>query len=273
MLTQTIKMILLSLLLLSCGSQQKSDNKKDKNESTSLSTSSKVETSVTLDGRPVYQTGKCQADVGCIKGFISHGMRLTIAPQESGSSSEQKGVEGHNVSNKTYEFNDAQDFGDRFDTAFLTPLIPEEKRNLYKFKVLPTVKRDNFASQFEIYAEGIEARDIRVKMKGDGNFVVGDMTAFDNATLRAVKIFRIEASKTSEPDSKDVVSKTVICLEIAAQVRDLKVEAGKSTQIGGLRNFTFHYTEDETLCANITDSSGSTDTPASKLPSVKPNIP
>lgn len=226
----------------------------------------------TLVGKPVFHSGRCSGEVGCLRGFISHGTRLTLSPKASGASTDAR---GEPLVTTTYEFNDAQDFGDRFDSAFLRPLVPAEHWQAYDIQVVPSVRRDNFADGFELYGEGAEANDDRVTMKGEGNFELGDMQAYDQALLRAVKTFRIEIAKNAKAaDGTPSIVRAVTCLEIEAVVEGLKIEAGKPTKIGGLRNFAFYYTESDELCRNLsTSTSQDRMQDAAKLPPVGPQLP
>ena len=255
-----------SLVLLGCGSF--GTGKKDAGSAPSASTS----TTDSLTGKPSYKSGGCEGDVGCIRGFISHGMRLTMAPKDDGVKTK---VNGDKLQLAAASFNDAQDFGDRFDTAFLVPLLPEGKRDQYNINLTPTVRRDNFAAGFELYAEGEEANDDKVQMQGEGNFVLGDMKPFGSAVLRVVKTFKIEIER--KPDATGdipVVERAVTCLEIEAQVSDIKIDAGKATSVGGLRNFSFYYTESSDLCVQRSNTESQARTvPGTDLPAVGPKIP
>jgi hypothetical protein len=223
-------------------------------------------------GKATYEQGTCQGDSGCIKGFISHGMRLTLTPKDGGINTT---VDGRQISLEARSFHDAQDFGDRFDTAFLVPLLPEGKRGDYNITVTPTVRRDNFAAGFELYAEGDEASDQKLAMHGEGNFVLGDMKPFDQAMLRVVKTFRIDIERSQEAsDNTPAVTRKVTCLEVEAIVGELKIRAAEATSVGGLRNFNFYYTESDELCRHLTsDGTHGQSTAATSLPPVGPHIP
>ena len=221
-------------------------------------------------GVPTYELGSCQEEHGCIKGFISHGMELTIEP-EAASFPNHKGVE---VSLDTYRFKDAQDFGDRFDTAFLKPLVDQKELDRYQFTITPQVTRSNFAEGFELFSEGLSASDDALRMGGEGNFSLGGIYSYSDVALRVVKNFRIEISKSSKEADNDAEAYSVVCLEIEASLDGLEVEDGKATNVGGLRNFQFYYTEDASYCAldNVLGQ-GRSPSQARTLPATTPGFP
>ena len=104
-------------------------------------------------GLDEYLIGECEAEYGCLSGFISHGLSIVVVPEKSSNSAPM--VDGEVVVLDGKKFRDAQDFGDRFDREFLFPLIPEELRGDYVVTISPKVTRDNFAAGFELYSEGI----------------------------------------------------------------------------------------------------------------------
>ncbi len=270
---KTILMVL-AATTFGCGKKDKNSEKSNAAAATSTATSASTtaDTATELADKPKYATGSCTGNVGCIQGFISHGMKLTLTPDGTGT---DKTASGEALALQTYEFKDAQDFGDRFDTAFLKPLVPAANSADYDFKIAPTVKRDNFANDFELYSEGSEANDDKVKMEGEGNFDLGDIAPFDQVALRAVKTFRIEITKKVTADAATpAITRAVTCLELEVSTENLKVVADKPTKIGGLRNFKFYYTESDELCqASKVGDAQSRDTSASILPATGANIP
>lgn len=217
----------------------------------------------------------CVGETGCIKGFISHGQKLTMTWKNT---TEAYDVDGNEISFDTTSFNDAEDFGDRFDAAFLKPLLGDRKAEDYSIKIAPTVRRDNFAVGVEIFTEAANAVDT-VSMEGEGNFIIsgidGDLPNGQSVTMRLVKQFRIEIEKkegaaedTPEPNS------AAICFTIDAQLDDLEISAGEITKVGGMRNFEFYYQEDPSLCSadKITDTAQERDLEAAELDPVQPEI-
>jgi len=258
----------MSFLLISCSSSEKSKE----NNTTSSSTTTTSENDTELADKPSYAVGSCEGEYGCIQGFISHGMRITLTPDSAGT--DKDATDGDMVL-ETYEFKDAQDFGDRFDTAFLKPLVPEDKLDQYSFKISPLVKRDNFAAGFELYSEGAEANDDLVTMEGEGNFNLGTIAPFDAVALRVVKTFRIEIEKKVDAeDETPIITRAITCLEVVANLENLEVNAGEITKVGGIRNFNFYYTEDDSLCQESkVGEAQSRDISATQLPSTSADIP
>ncbi|MFK7823603.1 MAG: hypothetical protein AB8G05_05575 [Oligoflexales bacterium] len=213
------------------------------------------------------EMGDCGPELGCMRGFISHGMELVISPDDSSLNLMKRENTEPLV---PIRFRDAQDFGDRFDTAFLKPLVKKGELDLYDFKISPTVTRDNFAEGFEMYTEGLSAKDKSLSMGGEGNFILGDIIPYDKVDFRAVKMFRIEMSKYDAETDTDISN--IICLEISAIIRDNLVEADTPVNLGGLSNFNFYYTEDSSYCSNKVMNSG-TRAEASTLPATVPEIP
>ncbi len=232
---------------------------------------------VVLNDKPSFgstdEACKAESSTGCIQGFISHGMGLTLAPKPG---REISTVESKTAVFARTQFIDAQDFGDRFDTAFLKPLLGAQKAKNYDIKIAPMVKRDNFANQFELYAEdNLKASD-RIVMASEGNFIVDGIEAFDQVGFRAVKTFRIEISRRDDADADAPdVSTPIICLEIDAMVDQLIVKGGSVTAIGGLRNFEYYYTESDAICdvAKIPVAAQSREIPAEPLTNTEPSLP
>ena len=66
------------------------------------------------------------------------------------------------------------------------------------------------------------------------------------------------------------------CLEIDAQVADLSVKDDHTTPVGGLRNFTYHYLEDEAYCPTGSAMEGqrrADNSSARSLPPAEPALP
>lgn len=272
--------ILASALVVVTGCGQKSEAQQGAS-STSATNVNADGSSRTTDGsmpsKPTYggKLADCKVNgtAGCLTGYISHGLALTVAPKNG---SEVHNVNGESVSLGRTAFNDAQDFADRFDTAFLKPLLSNQKAKNYDIKIAPTVKRDNFAVGFELYAEDHVRATDRVAMAGEGNFIIDGVSVSDEVSLRAVKTFRIEISRKSDADADaPEVSTPVICLEIDATLNALKVEGGKATSVGGLRNFDFYYTESAEICnqAKIPVAAQSRQVEASTLNNTTPVLP
>lgn len=162
-----VSFIFLTIILFfnSCGMI----NKEEKKEENTTNIINKVPEGedAELKDKPTFGEAKCDGEPGCIKGFISHGMKITMTPDATGSTD----VNGDNLTLKTYSFRDSQDWADRFDTAYLKPLVPVDELKNYDFKIVPLVKRDNFSANFELYSEGLSAQDDRVKMEGEGIFI------------------------------------------------------------------------------------------------------
>lgn len=294
-LTTNFFMVLFLTLFISCGYQpdEKSDqnnvlsiNNIDANDQDGLedqenqnSNDEKVAEAMELVNKPTFGNQSCNAPFGCLKGYISHGMKLLFKPETLSDEETvtMTNVEGESVQIGGQSFRDSQDFGDRFYKVFIKPLIPGTQSDSYSYQILPTVKRDNFANGFELFSEGLNASDDVVKMEGEGNFNLGDIEPFDKVSLRAVKMFRIEIIRKSDNENSNQEHREITCLEISANLSPKEVVAGKVTNIGGLRNFTFYYTENEDLCKpeRLGQNPDWQSTPADfrQLPVTGPNLP
>lgn len=204
-----------------------------------------------LVNKPTFGDATCVAPYGCLKGYISHGLSLIIKPETTSDEDAiaMTDIEGNPVTIGSHRFRDSQDFGDRFYNVFIKPLVPVDSQDAFDYRIIPTVKRDNFATGFELYSEGLNASDDHLKMAGEGNFILGNIEPFNKVALRAVKRFRIEIIKKNTSDnSNDRETREITCLEISANIAPKVVTEGAVTNIAGLRNFTFYYTENEELC-------------------------
>lgn len=228
---------------------------------------------VTFGGDPT----ECSGEAACVTGFISHGMRLTMEWDDQNAVYD---VDGDTITFERTEFRDAQDFGDRFDTVFLKPLLGDADVSNYDIKLAPTVLRDNFAVDFEIYTEAANAVDT-VNMEGEGNFLVTKIdpdpsVVPDGIAVRAVKTFRIEVAKAADADESVPEPRSpIICFEIYADFPTLDVASGETRKLGGLRNFTFSYLESPTLCDTdkVSSQAQSRSIPASTAGATQPTLP
>lgn len=186
--------------------------------------------------------GSCLPDKGCVTGYIRHGLELVFAPGDN--------------SLRPVEFHDAADFGDRFDSAFIRPLIEQKKDNDglqysdFEAAIEPSVTRDNFAKGFAIYVNGRMAYD-RVVMNGEGNFYIGGIDpAEKNLSVKVVK----ELSLKLKNLKSGVTNFHCLAFESKIEGIEIPIAPPYTAYLGGVKSFTFRYVESLGPCKADTQS-------------------
>lgn len=187
----------------------------------------------------------------CVKGFISNNMKFSATWDIK--SNVMQDVDGKDVSFTKTEFKDASDWGDKFDTVFLNPLLGKQSKKDYLIKVAPIVTNDNFSQGFSIIAQGADNKEQTIVLPGPGNFITKGVD-FDKTTsspdggavLRVRKEFRIEWEKRSTADASVPAPKSpVICLVMEQYVEKIAFDAGRLVKLGAIKDFKFYYQEND----------------------------
>lgn len=194
------------------------------------------------DGISRNSASLCQPHQACISGYISHAGEIYFSPFSP--------LRGRDAA---VRFHDAQDFGDRFHSAFVQPVIDGKIAGImadvdpaYPPTYAPVITRQNFATMFAVTvtSPGMQ-KTFRIRSE-EGNF---ELPVPPTSGTYDVRVYGNWVIRWQDRLSRNFHSQ---CLTIESKIPGINaMRAGEVTLLGGVKNFDFYYHEASSQCSPL----------------------